>query len=330
MVEVSSTRRTARCPACRRCSRRAQSRFTRVRADLPVGDCPVRLRLHARRFHCSNPACAHRTVRQRLPEVAPYDQRRPPALRQRLETVAFALGGAAGRRLVHNFQLAAAGASRHALLCLIRRAVLPTAEDIAPQLRAGAGSGRLCLATRAALRGDPGRSRTAPRPRSVARPRSRYRGQLARVACWRAVSVVSRDRGGAFADGVRQAVPLAIPVADRFHLLQHLGPARDRVLTHEHRVLTHVAEAVGAVTEARRAAAQCIREVTGQAGATAFTLAPGGDDAPPPPPSSQPFTRLEREHAAVEVRRGGTPTMHAWWRWRTKDTHSARLPAGPG
>ncbi len=129
--EVSSTRRTAPCPDCRQRSHRAHSRFTRVLADLPLGDFPVRLHLHARRFHCGNPACVRRTFRERLPEVAPRYQRRTPALRHRLEAVGFALGGQAGRRLICRLRLAVTGASRNALLRLVRRAVLPGADQIA-------------------------------------------------------------------------------------------------------------------------------------------------------------------------------------------------------
>ncbi len=70
------------------------------------------------------------------------------------------------------------------------------------------------------------------------------------------VNVLSRDRGGTFTDGARQAASEAVQVADRFHLLQNLGQALDQVLTREHLVLTHVADslsatAVGAAKEPR-------------------------------------------------------------------------------
>lgn len=94
------------------------------------------------------------------------------------------------------------------------------------------------------------------------------------------IEVVSRDRGGAFADGARQGAPQAIQVADRFHLVRNLGQALDRLLIREHRILTHVAEALAE---------------------------PNETDAPNTPeqaaPSAPPLTRIERERAAVDARR---------------------------
>ena len=111
--------------------------------------------------------------------------------------------------------------------------------------------------------------------------------EAATVAAWlehhgaEHVEIVTRDRSGAFAEAVRQAAPQATQVADRFHILQNLGQALDRLLTREHRVLTHVAEAVSEAAEeqSRRQPAE-----------TAVL-------------QEQSQTRLERDHAAVEARR---------------------------
>lgn len=125
IFDVASRRRRARCPDCQRPSRRVHSRFTRLVADLPLAGFSVSLRLHGRQFRCLNRACPRQTFRERMPEIALPYQRRTPALRSRLEAVAFALGGQAGTRLVAHLQLALRGASRNSLLRLVRQAVLP-------------------------------------------------------------------------------------------------------------------------------------------------------------------------------------------------------------
>ncbi len=97
-------------------------------ADVPLGVFGVCLRVHARRYRCPNAGCPRQTFRERLPDVAPCYQRQTPVLRQRLEAVAFALGGQAGRRLLCALHLETAGTSRNTLLRLIRRAVSSSAD----------------------------------------------------------------------------------------------------------------------------------------------------------------------------------------------------------
>lgn len=55
------------------------------------------------------------------------------------------------------------------------------------------------------------------------------------------VEIVSRDRGGAYAEGIRQGAPVAVQVADRFHLLKHRGDALEAFLLRKHAVLRQAA-----------------------------------------------------------------------------------------
>jgi transposase len=289
IVDLTSTRRSARCPDCQRRSRRAHSWFTRMLADASLGVFTVRLCLHARRYRCLNTACPRQTFRERLPEVAPPYQRRTPIVRQRLEAVSFALGGQAGQRLARRLCLSGVGMSRNTLLRLVRGAVIPCASELAPDLRA--------------LSVDDFAFRRGSHYGAIVVDLEQHRvidllpdRDAATFASWleqhggAQVDVLSRDRGGAFADGARQAAPQAVHVADRFHLLHNLGQALDQFLTREHHVLTRAADSVSA---ARAAAVDAATEREPDHSAAVST----------PGTLTTPMTRLECEHAAVEARR---------------------------
>lgn len=298
MVDLTSTRRSARCPDCQRRSRHAHSWFTRTVADVSLGAFPVCLRLHARRYRCVHSACARKTFRERLPAVAPSYQRRTPLLRQRLEAISFALGGQAGQRLARHLHLGEHGTSRNTLLRLLRGARIPVASEIAPALRA------LGVDDFAFRRGrDYG---------AILVDLDQHRvidllpeRDAATLASWLEqhggahIEVLSRDRGGAFADGARQAASQATQVADRFHLLQNLGQTLDQLLTREQAVLTRVADSLAGPARADAAGGALEPPLEVEA-------APASGPSETPATSDTPaasITRLERQHAAVEVRR---------------------------
>lgn len=56
------------------------------------------------------------------------------------------------------------------------------------------------------------------------------------------VKVISRDRGGSYAEGGRLGAPEALQIADRFHILKNLAESLDQVLMREQRVLQAVAK----------------------------------------------------------------------------------------
>lgn len=209
------------CPVCQTPTAHVHSHYTRLVADLPWMGWAVKLELHTRRFFCLNLACTRQILTERLPSVvAPY-ARRTTRLADVLTLVAFALGGEAGKRLVTGMGLAT---SPDTLLRLIRAA--PENEYPTPRIlgvddwrwKRGHTYGTILLDLERQI------------PIEVLPDR-----EASSLASWLkehpGVLIVSRDRGGTYAEGVRLGAPGTIQVADRFHLIKNLGDLLQPLLT---------------------------------------------------------------------------------------------------
>ena len=278
-LALSSTCSMARCPDCHTRSRWVHSHFVRTLSDVPVATFAVRLRIRARRFCCRTAACRRRTFRERLPTVAPVYQRRTPLLGRQLERVGFALGGQASHRLLQELGLGNRGASRNSVLRLVRQAVLPTPPT--PQVlgvddwsfRRGRTYGTILTDLQRHDLVDllPDRSAQTLAHWLVDHP---------------GVDVVSRDRAGAYADGVRQGAPAAVQVADRFHIMKNATDALEKVLVRQHRFLRLAAKD---------------QEPSGTESDTGATLLTPDTDVSPSVPTAH--TRVQREQETRLVRK---------------------------
>src|SRR5713101_1984857 len=119
---VRSTQTSVPCPLCATPARRIHSRYTRTLADLPWADYRVRLQLRVRKWFCRNRTCRRRIFTERLPTVVAPWARRTLRLAQRFVALGVALGGKAGVRLSHDWDLAV---SRNTLLRGLRQRPLP-------------------------------------------------------------------------------------------------------------------------------------------------------------------------------------------------------------
>ena len=117
-LRVRSTQTHVPCPLCDTPARRIHSHDARTLADLPWAAYHVCLQLHVRKWFCGNRACRRRIFTERLPTVAAPWARRTLRLAQRLVALGVGLGGTAGVRLGHAWELVV---SRNTLLRLLRR-----------------------------------------------------------------------------------------------------------------------------------------------------------------------------------------------------------------
>ena len=216
IVEVRSTGASSRCPACGAASRRVHSRYRRRIVDLPMAGRSVELVATMRRFRCEAVLCERSIFTERFDEgiLAPWG-RRTARLDGLVHHLGLALGGRPGASFAKRLMLPV---SNDTLLRVVRRHGCPKAprptvigiDDWAWRRNHRYGTIICDLERR--------------RPVGLLADR-----EPATAQAWLSeqpqIAIVARDRGGAYALAATKALPHAVQVADRWHLMENASRA---------------------------------------------------------------------------------------------------------
>uniref|UniRef100_A0AAU2UYB3 ISL3 family transposase n=1 Tax=Streptomyces sp. NBC_00003 TaxID=2903608 RepID=A0AAU2UYB3_9ACTN len=209
------------CTGCGRFSDWEHSRYVRHVADEAVGGRPVRIDLSVRRLYCENPTCSKITFAEQIDGLTVRYQRRTPGLQAVIVTVATALAGKAGSRLLLHLHHGLSWASL--LTCLLKIPDPPepkirvvAVDDFA--LRRSRRYATLVVDAETRLPVDAWDTRdTEP--------------AIAWLRAHPGIEVVCRDGSAAYRDAISIGAPQAVQVSDRFHLWQNLGRKVYEVVT---------------------------------------------------------------------------------------------------
>lgn len=226
-VYLTQKRRKASCPRCGKTSRSVHSRYIRTLAHVPITLTRVELCLVVRRFRCGNPSCEQRIFAERANGLCRTYARTTEVNRKSLQRIGAVAGANPGQRL------AGAIGIRTSATTLRRRILETPIPDQNPVRVLGVDD----WAWRKGLRYgtilcdlESGRIVDLLPDRSAASLEQWLKDHPG-------PQIINRDRASCYSEGARKGAPNAVQVADRWHLLQNLREALEKLLFRYHKEL---------------------------------------------------------------------------------------------
>lgn len=209
MVEVISTQPCASCPGCESPSEHVHSQYQRTVHDVPCGGRRIVLRLSVRKFFCRVPTCRRKVFAERLPDLVQPWARVSNRLLEELKALGLAASAEVNERLAPRL-----GMQVKAPTWLRYLRTIPPPPDAPVRvvgiddfaMKRGDCYGTILINIETGKPLDLLPDRTAE-------------AVLPWLKRHQEIEVVSRDRASAYADAAKRALPHAVQVADRYHLI---------------------------------------------------------------------------------------------------------------
>lgn len=228
-ISCKSRSSKANCPRCNRISKRVHSYYDRKIRDLPLSGNSSILNLKAKKFYCLNPNCKQKIFTERIKEIPSYSR-----YTERSKTILTSLViETSANKTAYLSDLLQLPVSPSTALRLVHSLTIDNHQTINTlgiddwAIRKGVNYGTILIDMESCAVIDllPGRDGTELKPFLLNHPE---------------IKNVCRDRSSSYAAAVKEILPNAIQIADRFHLVRNVSEAIHEVIRSEYQSIKKI------------------------------------------------------------------------------------------